>query len=142
MKTPETKQPSTVVYKRMGIVVKDSYTDLEVEVTPDDIRHAVCRDHQKCVIARAIMRETTAKWVDVGAGIVLIGIDNSHAKRYRLSVMAKEQVRFFDTHDGRAAPCKVQLLAPPPSIRLSFSAGKKHSQKRQGRAVKRREPTR
>src|SRR5215831_17575974 len=118
MKRPKGKVHSpTIVYKRHGVRVKDSYTGLELEVMPQDIAHAVCGDHSNCVFARTIKRVLRPVWVDVGAEIVLIGVNEKLAKRYRLNMMGRKQIRFFDTHEGRAAPCKVQLLAIPISRR-------------------------
>lgn len=92
--------------------IVDSKTPLHVNVKPCDTRHAICSDHQKCVIAKALMRRMQAKWVDVGAHVVLIGRTNTKAERYILSHKAKEQVKYFDSNNGLFAPCKVTLNAP------------------------------
>ena len=110
---------------RRGMKVKDSDTNLVIHVKPCDIRGAVCRDHQKCVIAKAIKRQrkVSAKWVDVGNSVVLIAGLNGSAKRYFLDTQAKKQVRYFDHNDGAFAPCAVKLVPPPESVRLGARAG-------------------
>lgn len=97
-----------------GIQRVDSPRDLVVRVKAIDIRGAVCRDHQKCVVAKAILRQqgASAKWVDVGNSVVLIGRTRKRADRYFITGIAKEQVRFFDENEGRAAPCEVHLKSP------------------------------
>jgi hypothetical protein len=99
---------------RYDRTIRDSDHGLVIHVKEQDIRGAVCRDHQKCVVARAIMRQqrSTTKWVDVGNAVVLIGSSPSTGRRYLLSSQAKKQIRFFDQNDGRFAPCKVELIAP------------------------------
>jgi hypothetical protein len=137
-------QTPTYVYRQMGVVVKDSYTDLSVEATPADIEGATCRDHQNCVIARAILRESKGVWVDVGSQVVLIGIDKKQAKRYILNRMAQKQVRYFDTHSGKAAPCRVHLKAPSKAVRLGYRSGEKNRRGKHSnrRSLKRTPPTR
>jgi len=100
--------------KRYDKFIKDATDDLVIRVNEDDIKGAVCRHHQKCFIARAIMRQrsSTVKWVDVGNSVVLVGTGKRTGQRYYLKGKAKEQVRYFDSHDGRFAPCVVSLAAP------------------------------
>ncbi len=100
--------------KIFGIKRRDAKSGLKIRVKPCDIRGAVCRDHQKCVVAKAILRQqgSTAKWVDVGQSVVLIGRSKKTADRYYLGGLAKEQIRFFDENEGRAAPCEVDLKSP------------------------------
>src|SRR5256885_11445404 len=96
-------------YRKFGREVIDSFDELRVRILPEDIKHAVCSDHQKCVVARALKRKTGADWVDVGAASVLIGKGKKRAVRYRLSSVAKDQIRYFDTHQAVFAPCVVKL---------------------------------
>lgn len=94
--------------------IKDAKSDVVIHVKPQDIKGAICRDHQKCVVAKAIMRQrkATTHWVDVGNAVVLIGTGMNTGRRYLLKGRAKEQIRFFDENDGRFAPCSVELMAP------------------------------
>lgn len=110
--------------KRFGCRITDAKDSLTVHVKPTDIKGAVCRDHQKCAIAKAIKRQrgSTAKWVDVGANVVLIGTGVRTAKRYYLSEPAKKQVRYFDENEGAFAPCSV-ALKPPPGCSRTRRAG-------------------
>ena len=136
-------QARTLTYMREGIEVRDSRHGLAVMVIPEDIAHAICKDHQRCVVARAIMRVTKALWVDVGAEIVLIGYHTRKCRRYRFGLPARRQVQYFDTHDGRFAPCTVQLLPPSHAKRLGMmSRGKVRATYNRGRLIKRRQPTR
>lgn len=133
--------------KRFGCKIVDAKQDLKVHVKPEDIKGAVCRDHQKCAIARAIMRQRsgTAKWVDVGAAVALIGTGEKTAKRYKLSGQAKQQVRYFDTHEGKFAPCLVKLKSPSETQKIGARTGVKQgtvSSKRKKKMIKRLEPTR
>ena len=133
--------------KRFGCRITDAKQDLKVHVKAEDIKGAVCRDHQKCAIARAILRqrEGTAKWVDVGAAVALIGTSEKTAKRYKLSTEARKQVRYFDTHEGRFAPCSVKLKSPSETQKIGARAGVKHgtvSSKLSKKSKKRLEPTR
>lgn len=123
---------SNTTITRHNKTIRDSAVDLVVHVKPQDIRGAECRHHQKCVIARAIMRQrkSTAKWVDVGNSIVLIGTGKNTGRRYKLSKQAAEQIKFFDENDGRFAPCTVQLVAPKnhgDGRTLGARNGQKHS---------------
>jgi hypothetical protein len=109
-------------------------------VKPEDIRGAVCRDHQKCAVARALQRQLGAPWVDVGASVVIVGISDKAGRRFLLSPAAKAQVRYFDTHKGAFAPCRLKLYAPPAKDKLGTRAGTKA---RSGKSGKRkRQPTR
>lgn len=123
--------------------IKDATDDLVIRVKPEDIGGAICRDHQKCVVAKAIMRQrkSTAKWVDVGNCVVIVGTSKSTGLRYVLSGQAKQQVRFFDDNDGRFAPCAVHLAAPKEGKR---QLGERKGGKPGGRnsKAKRRRPTR
>jgi len=94
--------------------IRDATRDVKIHVRVDDIKGAVCRDHQKCVVAKAIMRQRkhTAKWVDVGNSVVLLGTGKKTGLRYFLNGEARSQVRFFDENDGRFAPCSILLKAP------------------------------
>src|SRR5690349_11953607 len=133
----------TKTLTRYGKRISDAKGDITIRVKAADIKGAVCRDHQKCVIARAILRQraSTAKWVDVGNAVVLIGTGEKTGKRYRLSGQAKEQVRFFDTHDGRFAPCTVTLSAPGTHRPIGARKGKRDSGSNK-RSGKRTQPTR
>ena len=127
---------------RFRCQVTDAKKSLNIQVTEADAKDAVCRDHQRCVIARAILRRSKAKWVDVGASIVLIGKANGTASRYMLDPVARAQVRFFD-ETGAFAPCRVRLDSPPTTIKLGFRRGpKSRSGSRRRAAATRRVPTR
>jgi len=102
----------SVKFKRHGAHIKDADADRTVHVTAEDIKHAVCRDHQKCGFALAIKRVTGADWVDVSTSRVLVKTGKHTARRYLLPPMAVEQLKYFDTNDGRMAPCKLTLKAP------------------------------
>lgn len=99
---------------RYNKIIKDAKQDVVIHVKPQDIKGAKCRDHQKCVVAKAIMRQqrSSTKWVDVGNSVVLVGTGKNTGRRYLLRRRAQEQVRFFDENDGRFAPCSVELIAP------------------------------
>jgi hypothetical protein len=57
--------------------------------------------------------------------------------------MARKQVYFFDTHAGRAAPCKVLLLAIPPTRQLGYKSGKwVETRTNRVKTLRRRPPTR
>ena len=100
----------------------DASQDRKISVTAVDLKGSVCKDHQNCVIARAIKREMNAEWVDVGANTVIVKPWSSKKYlRYRLNSKAKEQVRFFDK-EGNFAPCYVVLSAPSPSHLLGMAA--------------------
>lgn len=116
----------TKTQTRYGRRIRDAKSDSVIHVKGLDINGAECRDHQKCVVARAIMRQRkkTATWVDVGNHVVLIGTGKKTGLRYTLDSRAKEQIRFFDENDGRFAPCSVRLSAPKTSKRpLGARAG-------------------
>lgn len=107
-----------------------------VWVKPQDIKGAVCRDHQKCAVARALQRQLGAPWVDVGASVVIVGTkDGKAGRRFLLSPSAKEQVRYFDTHEGAMAPCRLKLYAPPAKHKLGTRTGNKA---RSGKSGKRK----
>ncbi len=129
-----------IVYRKFGRRVVDSRTSITVHVQAQDIEQAVCRDHQKCVIARALMRRAGVKWVDVSASVVLVAKAVGTTLRYYLSSLGKRQVRWFDTHDGAFAPCTVELQPTPAwkvmdrskSVERAKKRAKyKHSPKRQ-----------
>lgn len=98
--------------RRFGRIIRDGARNLCVTVKPEDITGAICRDHQRCAVARAIKRRYKAEWVDVGAHTVLIATRKGEARKYRLSPTAKKQVQYFDTHKGAFAPCTVKLYKP------------------------------
>ncbi len=99
--------------KRNGRLIIDSRNNLRIVIKPCDIKGAVCRNHQKCVIAKALLRRKGVEWVDVGASSILVAKNSHVAKRYRLDGIAKEQVRYFDTHDGAFAPGVLTLSVYP-----------------------------
>lgn len=130
--------------RRFDCKITDAKEPLEIRIKPCDIKGAVCKDHQRCVVAKAIMRQrkSTAKWVDVGAAVVLIGTGQKTAKRYVLSNMAKQQIRFFDTNDGRFAPCAVELKVPGSLgiVHGTQALGARAGEKPGGRKKKRKSP--
>ena len=132
---------TTGTYRKFGRAVSDTFDPLRVRILPQDIKGAVCRDHQKCVIARALMRKTGAAWVDVGACTVLIGTSEKRAKRYRLNSVVKDQIRYFDTHKGVFAPCVV-TLNPGVHEPLQRRKGKRARSGPSGRSNPRAKPTR
>lgn len=101
-----------IAFKRHDTRIVDALHDKIIEVTEKDISHAVCRDHQKCAFALAIKRKTGADWVDVSNSRVLIKTGAKTATRWLLPLIARKQVRFFDTHESKMAPCKLELKAP------------------------------
>lgn len=101
-----------------------------INILPKDNCHAVLKDHQHCVIAKAIKRQTGAEWVDVGASTVLIKRKyKKHIDRYLLKPMAVQQVRFFDTK-GMFAPCQIALTAPPKPTGRKNKGGPRGKQRR------------
>lgn len=131
--------------KRFECTIKDATEPLLTHVKPVDIKGAVCRDHQRCAIARAIKRQRSksALWVDVGAKIVLIGTGKKTAIRYVLPESAANQVKYFDTHEGAMAPCSIELRPPKGSVTLGSRTGvKARSGKAPNRRKKRKVPTR
>lgn len=98
--------------KRLRLLRLNAKKDRFIYVTEQDLTKAICKDHQNCVIAKAIKRVTGAKWVDVGAATVLVKRKySSSADRYILDAVGQAQVRFFDK-EGKFAPCYVRLRAP------------------------------
>jgi hypothetical protein len=124
--------------------ITDATDKIVIRVTPQDIKGAVCRDHQRCVIARAILRQrsSTAKWVDVGNVVVLIGTGKKTGKRYFLGNQAKKQVKFFDLNDGRAAPCAVTLNTPSPRKKIGAQPKGRASGAKKSSGKRRSKPTR
>lgn len=128
----------------IGKRITDAKHKTLVHVDVVDAKRAVCKDHQKCVIARAIQRELEAPWVDVGAMTVLVGTDEKHGKRYYLSQEARKQVAYFD-NKGAFAPCTVRLMpyhtyqGRKLGARTGEDVGKK---KKTGPKLERRKPTR
>jgi hypothetical protein len=133
---------SNMNIQRKNIKVKDAYTDLNIRILPSDLKDAICKDHQNCVIAKAIKRKLKAQWVDVGANTVLVAKGPRVAYRYKLNSLAKDQVRYFDKGKG-FVPCKIHILAPPESQRLTYRAGTNARSGKSGRkATHRSKPTR
>lgn len=97
---------------RMKTMDADSHR--VVTVKKQDLEGAICSDHQRCVIARAIKREFKAEFVDVGAETVFIKMPGHIMRRYKLTDMAREQVKYFD-ESGAFAPCYVELKPPATS---------------------------
>lgn len=113
---------------------RDAKTDLRVPVDEQDMVGAVCRDHQKCVVGKAVKRKTKADWVDVDNYVVLVQFHGkNYASRYLLPPITQKQIRYFDDekNEGRFAPCEVLLKAPRHSARLTHrprhDLSKKHS---------------
>jgi hypothetical protein len=97
----------------------DAAQDRVISIVSSDSKHAICKSHSDCVMAKAIKRQTEAYWVDVGPRTVLIRYTpTGKVTRFTLNKLAQEQIRFFDT-EGQFAPCLVTLHAPPPSKTLS-----------------------
>ncbi len=125
----------------IGKRITDSTRKFVVHVTAQDTKGAVCKDHQKCVIAQAIMRKGAA-WVDVGACTVLVGTSPKTGKRYRLTSEAKEQVRYFDEKNA-FAPCTVRLRPFTGRNQLGGRANENRKETRRKKSFKkRRQPTR
>lgn len=132
-------------FKRYDTRIVDAKTDKKIEVTEKDIEKAICRDHQKCAFAQAIKRITGADWVDVSNSRVLIKTGARTATRWVLPLIAQKQVRFFDTHEGRMAPCKLELKAPPAHDELGARTKKwarNDANRPRGGTKARRNPTR
>lgn len=135
----------SVKFKRHGARIKDAVTQKKIRVTEQDIDHAVCRDHQNCAFARAIKRVTGADWVDVSTARVLIKTGKHTARRYLLPPMARQQVRFFDTHEAKMAPCMLELRVPHKHHVLGARTKRTRNETRIGAHSKfkaRRKPTR
>lgn len=128
------------VAKKYGSELRDSKKPLSITVRLSDTKDAVCSDHQNCVIAKAIMRQTGAKWVDVGAQVVLISMRGKIARRYFLNTVARDQVRYFDTNNGAFAPCKLVLNTPGRGRTLGCRTGTKARSGKSGE--RRKNPTR
>ncbi len=99
-------------------VIKDATDPLAIHVKAPDIKGAVCKDHQKCVVANAIKRSLRAPWVDVGASQVIVGKTATKGVRYKLNSLGREIIRFFDENDGRAAPTMIELTPATQSQRI------------------------
>jgi hypothetical protein len=127
-------------YRRFGRKIKDSSAPLTIRVRPVDIKGAVCRDHERCVIANAIKRSKRAPWVDVGADTVIVGDTEKTGRRFKLDSLGKEVVRYFDTSEGGAGPTQLILRPPASSQRIGARHGEKHGSNR--RSGRRRKPTR
>lgn len=127
-------------YSRFGRKITDSSADLTIRVKPVDIKNAVCRDHQRCVIANAIKRIKKAPWVDVGPATVIVGDSPKTGVRFKLDALGKEVVRYFDTTEGGAAPTRLVLLRPADSQKIGARHGERSGSSR--RSGKRRVPTR
>lgn len=99
----------------------DAKTPRVISVTREDAKKAICKDHQNCVIAKAIKRQANCEWVDVGATTVLIKPwGTKRYIRYKLGKKAREQVKFFD-EEGHFAPCFVELSVAPASLKVGHS---------------------
>lgn len=131
---------ATTEYIRWGRSIVDSESRLTVRVREPDIKGAVCRDHQRCVIANAIKRQTRASFVDVGVSTVVIGKGKDTAIRFKLDSLGKQVVRYFDKNAAKAAPTNIVLL--PPSASCLIGARKGEKQGSGVRSGKRRKPTR
>ena len=127
-------------YSRWGCKIRDAGSSIVIRVRPQDIKHAVCRDHERCVIANAIKRTKRAPWVDVGADTVVVGETSKTGTRFKLNALGKEVVRFFDTTEGGAGPTMILLRAPSPSERIGARRGESHGSNR--RSGRRRKSTR
>ncbi len=123
-----------------GVTNRDAKVRLNIRVKPQDLLGAICKDRHHCAIAQALKRQTKADFVDVGTNTVLIK-KGARATRYVLDSTAKEQVRYFDTHET-FAPCKVVLMPPPKSIALGTRKNEKNRSGPSGKSVKHRKPTR
>lgn len=132
---------NTRKYKRFGKTVVDAANSLAVRIRPTDITKAVCRDHQRCVIANAITRSQKAPWVDVGPNTVFVGVTEKLGHRYQLDAVGREMVRFFDENDGAAGPGLIVLRAPSPSAKIGARIGKNDGGPKRKKS-KRRKPTR
>jgi hypothetical protein len=132
------------ISRRFQCHITDAKQNLVIYVKPEDIAGAICRDHEKCVVAKAIMRQraSTTNWVDVGASVVLIGTGPKTGRRYFLPSTTRQQIRFFDDHDGRFAPCVVELRAPPVHRKLGARAGLPSGTPKRKSPRKRQIPTR
>lgn len=128
-------------HRRFGREILDATKDLDVRVKPCDIKTAVCRDHQKCVLANAIKRITGASWCDVGPSTVFVGIGAKRGRRYKLNGLGRDVVRFFNENEGKAAPSSITLRAPRAARQLGARAGCKVGGKHK-KPYKRCKPTR
>lgn len=126
-------------YARWGRVIIDSTKPLALRVRPADIKGAVCRDHERCVIANAVRRSKRAPWVNVGADVVIVGVTDKTGVRYKLDSLGKEVVRHFDTTKGGAGPTRLVLQPPSACQRIGARRGEKPGS---GKRSKRARPTR
>lgn len=129
-------------HKRFGRRILDAKKPFEIRVRPCDGKKAVCKDHQKCVIANAIMRLTGAKLVDVGPNTVFIGRGAAIATRYKLDSTGKEVVRYFDENAGLSAPSAITLRSPLGREKTGTRSGVNGGKHRKGRHGAKREATR
>lgn len=121
-------------YTRWGRPVTDAKAPISVRVIEKDIKGAVCRDHQRCVIANAIKRSKKCDFIDVGASTVIIGTQDGKATRFKLDALGRQVVRYFDLNEGRAAPTQIVLRPPSVHEKLGARKGEAHgSKKRSGR---------
>lgn len=127
--------------RRFNTKIKDAKLGIRIRIKPQDIKGAVCRDHERCVVAKAIKRQMKATFVDVGANTVLVGTGKHTATRFLLNSVAKDQIRYFDTNDGAFAPCKVSLVAPYAKSKIGSRSGEPRGSKKRAKAV-RKQPTR
>lgn len=127
-------------YSRWGRQITDAHSPLTIRVRTPDIESAVCRDHQKCVVANAIKRTRKASFVDVGVNTVIVGTGKGQGVRFKLDALGRQVVRYFDTHKGRAAPTNITLVPPAESQRIGARQGERHGTNR--RSGKRAKPTR
>jgi hypothetical protein len=127
---------------KYGTRVTDALRHQTIWVKPQDILGAVCRDHHKCAVARAIKRQLGAKWVDVGASVVTYGTSKKNGKRLLLPASARKQIRFFDENAGAMAPCKMRLAAPSARAALGSRTGKKARSGKSSKRKERQQPTR
>jgi hypothetical protein len=128
--------------KRFNTKIKDAKLNIRIRIKPEDIKGAVCRDHEKCVVAKAIKRQLKARFVNVGANTVLVGTGKFTAKRFLLNSVAREQIRYFDTNDGAFAPCKVSLVAPYSKGKIGSRTGKNARSGKNKAKKARKQPTR
>ncbi len=120
-------------------MVRDAAEPMTVHVQAPDIKGAVCKDHQKRVVANAIKRAKRAPWVDVGAAQVLVGTSETEGVRYLLNSLGREVVKYFDLNEGRAAPTSLLLTPAPASQKIGQKPYNRNPKK--SRANKTRKPS-
>jgi hypothetical protein len=112
----------------------DAVGGLEVTIKPRDVKGAVSRNPEQCVVARAIGRALAdgVKGVKIGAHVAYVEFDD-HVERYVISEETRAMIKAYDKLDYYPAGVVARLLQPSPARALGAAtkrpAGKKTNER-------------